>query len=146
MSTTRIPVELRRLVRERAVESCEYCLIPESITLATHAIDHIVAEKHGGLTTADNLALSCTICNGHKGSDLASVDPETGAIVPLFHPRRDRWSDHFYLSADRFEPRTATGRVTVRLLQLNHPHRVEERRLLVAAGVIRIPLASAPNV
>jgi hypothetical protein len=106
------------------------------MTLATHAIDHIVAEKHGGLTAADNLALSCTICNGHKGSDLASVDPETGTIVPLFHPRRDRWSDHFFLVGGRIEPRTAIGRVTVRLLQLNSPHRVEERRLLVAAGVI----------
>jgi 5-methylcytosine-specific restriction endonuclease McrA len=146
MSTTRIPAELRRRVRERAAEICEYCLIPESITLATHAIDHIVAEKHGGLTVADNLALSCTICNGHKGSDLASVDPETGTIVPLFHPRRDRWSDHFFLAGGRFEPRTAIGRATVRLLQLNSPHRIEERRLLVAAGVIRIPSESPPNV
>ncbi len=64
MSTTHIPAELRRLVRERATGNCEYCLIPESVAFATHAIDHIVAEKHGGLTTADNLALSCTICNG----------------------------------------------------------------------------------
>jgi len=145
MSTTRIPAELRRLVRERAAESCEYCLIPESVTLATHAIDHIVAEKHGGLTVADNLALSCTICSAHKGSDLTSVDPDTGTIVPLFHPRRDRWSDHFFLGG-RFEPRTDIGRATVRLLQLNSPHRIEERRLLVAAGVIRFPSPSQPNV
>jgi hypothetical protein len=57
MSTTRVPAELRRLVRQRAADSCEYCLIPERATLATHAIDHIVAEKHGGITVADNLAL-----------------------------------------------------------------------------------------
>jgi hypothetical protein len=48
MSTTHIPAELRRLVRERAAGNCEYCLIPESVAFATHAIDHIVAEKHGG--------------------------------------------------------------------------------------------------
>lgn len=138
MSTTRIPAELRRLVRERAEERCEYCLIPESVTLASHAIDHIVAEKHGGLTVADNSALSCTICNGHKGSDLASIDPDTGAVVPLFHPRRDRWSDHFFLDGARFEPRSAVGRATARLLQLNHPDRIEERQFFVAAGMIGI--------
>jgi 5-methylcytosine-specific restriction endonuclease McrA len=146
MSTTHIPAELRRLVRERAAENCEYCLIPESITLATHAIDHIVAEKHGGRTVADNLALSCTICNAHKGTDLASVDPETGTVVPLYHPRRDRWNDHFVLAGGRFEARTAIGRATIRLLQLNSADRIEERRLLVAAGVIRIPPTSPPNV
>lgn len=42
-----IPVALRRLVRERAGERCEYCLIPEQLTLAAHWVDHIVAEKHG---------------------------------------------------------------------------------------------------
>ena len=119
--------------------------MPESVTLATHPVDHVIAEKHGGLTVADNLALSCSICNGYKGSDLASVDPETGAIVPLFHPRRDYWSEHFDLDNGRFEPRTAIGRVTIRLLKLNHPHRIEERLLLVAAGVIRIPPGRQPK-
>lgn len=146
MSTTHIPAELRRLVRERAAECCEYCLVPESVTLATHAVDHVIAEKHGGRTVSDNLALSCAICNGYKGSDLASVDPETGAIVPLFHPRRDCWSEHFALAEGRFEPRTANGRVTIRLLKLNHPHRIEERLLLVAAGFIRMPPVRVPDL
>ena len=139
MSTTRIPADIRRLVRERAGRCCEYCLIPESLTFALHEIDHIVAEKHGGPTVADNLALCCTICNGRKGSDMASVDPDTGDIVPLFNPRRDRWRDHFFLIAGRIEARTATRRVTVRLLQLNLPHRVEERSLLMAANILREP-------
>src|SRR5262249_2207996 len=108
MSVTHIPAALRRLVRERADGRCEYCLIPESVTLALHTIDHIIAEKHGGQTVAENLALCCTIDNGHKGSDLASVDPDTGAIVPLFHPRQDSWSDHFHLAGGRIEPLTAT--------------------------------------
>jgi hypothetical protein len=136
MSVTHIPADLRRLVRDRAGE---YCLIPEAFTLATHAIDHIVAEKHGGPTSAENLALSCAICNARKGSDLASVDPETGAIVPLFHPRRDRWTDHFRLVGDRIEPLTPVGRVTVRILQFNHPDQIEERALLVAAGLMSLP-------
>ena len=91
---TYIPVALRRLVHERAGGACEYCLVPEAMTFAPHEVDHIVAQKHGGATDADNLALSCALCNMHKGSDLASIDPETGEVVPLFHPRRQRWSDH----------------------------------------------------
>jgi hypothetical protein len=104
-----------------------------------HTIDHIISEKHGGLTTTDNLALSCTLCNGYKGSDLSSVDPETGAIVMLFQPRHERWSDHFHLSGGRIEPLTSTGRVTVRLLQLNHLDRIKERELLVSAGLVHSP-------
>jgi hypothetical protein len=136
MSATHIPAALRRLVRERAAERCEYCLIPEKFTLATHAIDHIIAEKHGGPTASDNLALSCVVCNGHKGSDLASVDPDTGVIVPLYHPRQHQWADHFCLTGARIDARTAIGRVTARLLQFNAPDRVQERELLIAAGVL----------
>lgn len=139
MSRTHIPAELRRSVRLRARDCCEYCLIPESMTLAVHEIDHIIAEKHGGPTDADNLALACALCNGFKGSDLASIDAETGAIVPLINPRRDRWTEHFHLVAGRIEPLTPSGRATVRLLQLNHPDRVEERELLLSAGIALVP-------
>ena len=139
MSASHVSAALRRLVRDRAGERCEYCLIPEAMTWALHTIDHIIAEKHGGTTTADNLALACTVCNSRKGSDLASIDEQTGAIEPLFHPRRDRWIDHFQLIGGRIEPRTAKGRTTTRLLRLNDPDRVEERELLVATGSIREP-------
>lgn len=91
MSSTYIPAALRRLVYERAGGRCEYCLIHEDDVFAVHEIDHIIAEKHGGPTEADNLALSCALCNKYKGSDIASVDPDTGEIVPLYHPRRARW-------------------------------------------------------
>jgi len=134
-----VPAELRRLVWERARESCEYCLIPESAAFAAHQVDHIIAEKHGGHTDADNTALSCIVCNKRKGSDLTSIDPVSGATVPLFHPRKDRWSSHFQLVGGRIEPLTAVGRATVRLLQLNYPDRVEERESLIAAGLIAMP-------
>ena len=136
MSVTHVPADLRRLVAQRADRRCEYCRIPESVTFAPHEIDHIFAEKHGGTTELENLGLSCTLCNRCKGTDLSSIDPDTGEIVALFHPRRDRWSDHFGLEDGHIKPLTAVGRVTVRLLQLNRPERVEERRLLMDAGVI----------
>jgi hypothetical protein len=139
MSKTYIPSELRRLVYERAGGCCEYCLISEAAVFATHEIDHIIAEKHGGLTEPDNLALSCVLCNKHKGSDLASIDPDTGRLVPLYHPRQARWSEHFQLSEAQFIPLTPTGRVTIQLLQLNHSNRIEERQLLIAAGMFSMP-------
>jgi 5-methylcytosine-specific restriction endonuclease McrA len=115
MSNAYIPTVLRRLVSERAGGRCEYCLIPETAVFAAHEIDHSISQKHGGPTEADNLALSCALCNKHKGSDLVSLDPDTDHIVPLYDPRRDRWSDHFQLRAAQFVPLTPTGRVTVRL-------------------------------
>lgn len=139
MSSTYISSALRRLVYDRAGGCCEYCLLPEAAAFASHEIDHIIAEKHGGSTEADNLALSCVLCNKHKGSDLASIDPETGEIVPLYHPRRDKWQVHFQLSGAEFIPLTPTSRVTVRLLQLNRPNRIEERRLLIEAEMFHLP-------
>lgn len=90
-----IDLALREFVRLRAAGICEYCRIPERFTLAEHEIDHVIAVKHGGPTIAENLALSCTVCNRYKGSDIASIDPVSGELTPLFHPRLDRWEDHF---------------------------------------------------
>ena len=138
MAQKYIPVPLRRLVRARASERCEFCLIPEHLTLAPHWVDHVVAEKHGGKTEESNLALACALCNQRKGSDLASIDPDSGQLVPLFHPRLNRWSDHFRLVGSLVEPLSPVGRVTVHLLQLNHPQRLEERALLVRLRLLPI--------
>jgi len=128
MSVTYIPSALRQLVYERANGCCEYCLISEDVSFAKHEIDHVMAEKHGGLTVEENLALSCTIYNKHKGSDIASIDNETGEIVPLFNPHRDIWSEHFRLENGIFIGLTPNARATIRLLQINSLMRIEERR------------------
>jgi len=138
MSTTYIPANLRRLIYERAQGCCEYCFISDKVVFIAHQIDHIISEKHSGLTEANNLALSCAVCNKHKGSDLTSIDPDTGKIVSLYHPRRDKWSEHFQLQDAKFIPLTPTGRVTVRLLQLNRPERIAEHQLLIAAKLFRV--------
>jgi len=134
-----IAAALRRLVYARANGCCEYCYMPETAVFATHEIDHIIAQKHGGPTVADNLALSCALCNKYKGSDLTSLDPETGRVVPLYHPRQSHWPEHFQGQDGRIVPRTPTGRVTIRLLQLNHPDRVGERTLLIATKLLCFP-------
>ncbi len=131
MSNLYIPAPLRRQVYERAAGQCEYCLIPETLTFAGHEIDHIIAQKHEGQTDTNNLALSSVLCNKNKGSDIASIDPATGEIVPLFHPRRDRWLEHFQLLGAEITPLTPVGRATARLLKFNHPNRIIEREQLV---------------
>jgi HNH endonuclease len=93
-------------------------------------MDHVIAAKHGGQTVAGNLALCCTLCNRFKGSDIASVDPETGEITPLFHPRFDEWKDHYDIRDGLIVALTAKGRVTVTLLRMNRPDRIRERQLL----------------
>jgi hypothetical protein len=136
MSKTYISVALRKQVYERAKGCCEYCLIPDVASFSPHEIDHIIAEKHDGRTESENLALSCTLCNKYKGSDLASIDPGTEKIVPLYHPRQNLWHEHFCLSGAEFLPLTPIGRVTIRLLQLNRQDRVEERQISIQAGII----------
>jgi hypothetical protein len=126
-----ISEQVRANVARRAGHRCEYCLIHEDDAGFPHQIDHVVSRKHGGASTFDNLAYACIVCNRYKGSDVASINPKTGEAVPLFHPRHDRWTDHFRLDADFIEPLTGTGSATVRLLRLNAPARLAERRFLV---------------
>jgi hypothetical protein len=75
------------------------------------------------------LALACDRCNAFQGPNLSSIDPMTGKIVTLFHPRNNVWNDHFILQENGvIAGRTDVGRATVRLLNMNAHHRVLLRR------------------
>ena len=130
MSTTYIPVALRRLVEERAKYRCEYCLLPANLSFFPHEIDHIIAEKHGGKTEANNLAYTCWRCNRYKGTDLGSFDPQTGDFCFLFNPRTQQWIEHFAVNNFHMLGLTPVGRTTVKLLQLNNDERIAERERL----------------
>jgi len=130
MSTTYIPVALRRLVEERAKYRCEYCLLSANLSFFSHEIDHIIAEKHGGKTEANNLAYTCWRCNRYKGTDLGSFDPQTGDFCFLFNPRIQEWDEHFAINNFQMLGLTAIGRTTVKLLQLNNDERIAERERL----------------
>ncbi len=131
---TYIPPIVRRQVGERAQHLCEYCRFPELVSIFPHEVDHVVATKHKGETTFENLALSCFHCNRHKGSDLTSIDDQTGDIIPLYNPRKDVWSEHFRLKDASIEGITAQGRVTVELLHFNDPDQVSQRAALITVG------------
>ncbi len=122
-----------RRVRKRAKERCEYCRIPAYISEFTFPIDHIIAQQHRGEATFENLALSCPHCNYHKGPNVAGFDPVSGKLTKLFNPRRHRWTAHFAWGGPILVGKTAIGRATIYVLNINHPDRVEIRRLLAEA-------------
>ncbi len=132
MTSAKISAELRQLVSDRAQGKCEYCLLHQKISIYTHEVDHIIAQKHDGQTTADNLALSCLSCNRHKGTDFTTFDPATGEVVLLFNPRTQIWAEHFKLNNGRVAGITPAGRATAKLLMFNTPTRILERQLLMA--------------
>lgn len=110
----------RTHVWARARSQCEYCqLHQEDSPLALLHVEHIVPRFHGGSDEPDNLALACVDCNLHKGTNLTGLDPETGLITELFHPRQHRWEEHFEWRGIHLHGRTAIGRTTIRVLHIN---------------------------
>ncbi len=124
---------IRRIVRERARDRCEYCQLPQAAVEARFHVDHVVAQQH--LVQAENdptlLALACDRCNFCKGTNLTSIDPISLEVVRLYDPRQERWEEHFALEGAEIVGLTAVGRATVRLLQMNVSHRVELRERLI---------------
>jgi hypothetical protein len=126
----------RRRVRERAGHRCEYCLSHQDYVLGRLQIDHIQPVAKGGLDDEENLCLACELCNQYKWTKTHGRDPDTGQEVVLFHPRRQRWSDHFAWRAEGAEITglTPCGRATVSALSLNNQLAVIVRRNWIKAG------------
>ena len=132
-----MPASVKAVVRQRAGNRCEYCLRPqEASPLVSLQLEHIIARKHGGNDGLENLALACAECNLHKSSDLAGIDPESGQLTPLFHPRQDAWDEHFEWIEEftRIQGRTAIGRATIVRLKMNRPALVVARQRWVEGG------------
>lgn len=128
--------ELRRFILARAQGCCEYCLSQAHYSTNPFVIEHIIPKSRGGRTHASNLALSCQGCNNHKYTKTRARDPLTKKFARLFHPRKQRWTDHLAWSADYtvIIGLTATGRATVDALRLNRAEIVNLRRVLLAVG------------
>ena len=139
--TSSIPIELRRLVDERASSCCEYCLIPQVATIHNHEPDHIIPSQHGGTSEEHNLALACMRCNRFKGPNLGSIDPKTEKLVPFFNPRKQIWSEHFGLENGIIHPLTPEGRVTAKILRFNDEDRVEKRLQLLESGIYPLKMS-----
>lgn len=133
----RIPKALRERISSVADGRCEYCLTLQELTLATFHLDHILPKSAGGKTEFENLCLSCPFCNQFKQGLQRVRDPETGRMVRLFNPRRDRWLVHFRWSEDGTQiiGGTARGRATVVALRFNNPIALRARSFWVASGI-----------
>jgi len=126
---------LRTLVIKRVGDLCEYCRLPQSSSrIARFHIEHVIARQHGGPTEPDNLALACGYCNFHKGPNIAGIDPSSGQLVPLYHPRRQAWREHFLWQGTVIVGESASARATVQLLAMNAWQRVELRDNLNSLG------------
>jgi hypothetical protein len=124
-------------VARRALHRCEYCHAPELVFNLRFEVEHVIPVAQGGEDDEANLALACRSCNLHKGIDVSGVDPISGEVVRLFHPRLDRWSEHFQVDqvTGSIVGKTPLGRATVSCLSLNSASQLLARRQWIRLGV-----------
>lgn len=122
-----VSAKTERIVRDRARGRCEYCMMHQSLQGASFHCEHIVPESRAGGSEPDNLAMACPSCNFRKSDRVEAVDPSTGQAVRLYHPRLDRWSDHFDWDDCEIVGLSPIGRATIDALNLNHPRRRQIR-------------------
>ena len=129
-----IPPLLRRSLRaESNNPRCAYCHSPEKLLGIPLEVDHITSVSLTGKTVIGNLCLCCRTCNGYKWKIVKARDPLTNRLVKLFHPRRQKWPEHFRWDAGRTRiiGLSATGRATIEALQMNNDLMVNLRSLWV---------------
>ena len=76
----------------------------------------------------------CVLCNSYKGPNIAGIDPDTGRLTSLFHPRRQQWKRHFRWDGPVLLGRTAIGRATIAVLMINHSDAIAAREALIEEG------------
>ncbi|MEH2088809.1 HNH endonuclease [Nostoc sp.] len=126
----------KEIVRKRANYLCEYCHSPERISTTRFTVDHFIPKSIGGADEINNLALACRRCNERRYNFVAGYDLETKAVVPLFNPRQQIWSEHFLWSAnDRtIIGVTPTGRATCNRLDIKDERYPEDDAIRSARG------------
>lgn len=122
---------------EHAGERCEYCRAPEQVFNFAFEVEHILPRAVGGGDASDNLALACESCNLYKSDAVTGYNAVEARDIALFHPRRNRWEDHFQFDAETGEVRglTPTGRGTAARLRFNSPFQLRARRQWARLGL-----------
>src|SRR5258708_6914521 len=111
----------------RACHRCEYCHAPQVIFNSPFEVEHITPSSKSGGDDLGNLALACRHCNVHKSDHVTGED----GVTPLFHPRRDRWEEHFEVDRETatIVPRTEIGKATIVRLKMNQELQRQARGL-----------------
>jgi hypothetical protein len=136
MPEKHITSQLKNDVVERAKGCCEYCRSQARFAMQSFSVEHIVPRSRDGKTEIENLALACQGCNNHKYTKTEGRDPVSGDLVPLYHPRAQRWRDHFAWNEDctLIIGLTPVGRATAEALCLNREGLINLRRVLYTMG------------
>lgn len=132
----RLTKEIRSLVAQRARHCCEYCAAQARFSPDPFSIEHIHPRAKGGTNALQNLALACQGCNARKYTATKALDPLTGELAPIYHPRQEAWGNHFAWVEDatKLEGLSPTGRATIQKMGLNRQALLNLRGLLFAAG------------
>lgn len=125
------------VVSERADHRCEYCHAPESVFNFPFEVEHIIPVSLEGTSAKENLALACRSCNLRKGSRTSGNAPVSSDEVRFFHPRKDKWCEHFHAICDsgRITGTTTIGEVTIKYLEMNSVAQVKARSLWILLGL-----------
>jgi hypothetical protein len=121
--------DLRQVVASRAGQRCEYCCMHQELQGAEFHAEHITPRKLGGSDELDNLAWACPGCNLAKAKRVMLRDPLSGHEVALFHPRHERWAEHFTWHGYELIGVTPIGRAVVAAFDLNHTRRLRVRQV-----------------
>ena len=120
---------------------CPYCKL--NISLRSYPpIEHIVPKglHINFMFEPLNLAVSCQMCNSHKGSQETLVQPNTNPNYPtngisfsIVHPWFDEYNDHIELFEDIFiKAKTTKGKKTINICKLFVPIYAEEREKMLS--------------
>ncbi len=124
----------KKIVIERADHRCEYCRVPVYLSSFNYHIEHIIGLQHGGRNSLENLAYCCSTCNWKKGLNIATILEVDSDLIPLFNPRRQNWFEHFSVQRGELFAVSDISKATIKLLELNLPHKIEERFEMALAG------------
>jgi hypothetical protein len=116
-------------IAARAKHICEYCRAPEAVFNLPFEVEHIIPSALGGTNEKSNLALSCRSCNLYKSDSVSLFDEETKKEMRFFNPRKDVWSEHFFIdkSSGEIQDLTNIGKATISRLRINSEAQIAAR-------------------
>jgi len=124
-------------IASRANHYCEYCQAPEVVFNFPFEIEHIIPICKNGTNEPSNLSLSCRFCNLYKGIQVGEIFPNTEQVIRFFHPRMDKWDEHFQVNREIGEVigLTPIGLVTAISLKMNGKTQIYARKLWISLGL-----------
>lgn len=131
-----LPKAVQKELDKLANGCCEYCKYLQFYSPVRFSNEHIIPLIQNGTNDLENLAKACQACNNSKHTAISALDSITNEVVPLFHPRKDNWNEHFKWSDDLLTMvgLTPTGRATIIRLKTNRQRIQNFRKIAIGGG------------